>query len=201
MWRPFSFHGEVVGLEIARGHDGLLRGDPEPVVVVGAYLLNPPYVQVVGRSLHRFQAHIPFPSTATTKDRSLPAGSIQMPKGAPRWVVLALALEEDGGLDVQRAFGALEHHAALSVWASEERDVEPYGLSTIPATPTWFLPRAVQLQVDGAPFAGTCRSDKWIGAVCWMLEGREPPDRARYRLPFLAEDRRNDWTAVLDVTR
>ena len=71
MSRPFTFFGEMKHLEVARGHDGLLRGDPEPVVVV----------------------------------------------------------------------------------------------------------------------------------VCWTLHGHEGGQESRFRLPFLSEDRRNDWTAIVNITR
>lgn len=188
-------------LEIARGHDGFLRGDPEPVVVVAAYLVNPPYVQVVGRSLHRFEVHSPFPSTATSKEQALPSCSIELAGGLPRWAVLAVGLEDDGGQDVQRVFGALEHTQMLSLWAPDDQEVEPLSLASIPTKPEWVSPRPVQLLFEGQPFAATCRSDKWIGAVCWMIEGREVGARSLFRLPFLSEDRRNDWTAIVDITR
>ncbi len=201
VWRPFTFLGDMKCLEIARGHDGFLRGDPEPVVVVAVYLINAPYVQVVGRSLHRFEARSPFPSTATPKERALPSCSIELAEGLPRWIVLAVGLEDDGGEDVQRVFGALEHHRMLSVWASDDDEVEPHALASIPAKPEWLAPRPVQVLSEGQPFAATCRSDKWIGAVCWMLEGRERGQHSLFRIPFLSEDRRNDWTAIVDITR
>ena len=193
--------GEVLCLEIARGHDGFLRGDPEPVLIVAAYLLQGPFVQVVGRSLHRFQAHSPFPSNATAKERGLPSCTIELETELPRWVVLAIALEDDGGEDVQRVFGAVEHHAMMSVWATDQPEVDPLALSAIPEEPGWFPPRPVNVLLEGRPAAATCRSDKWIGAVCWTMRGRERPERGRYRLPFLAENRKNDWTALVDITR
>jgi hypothetical protein len=197
----FTFHGQVTGLEIARGHDGFLRGNPEPVIIFAAYLVTAGGLQIVGRSLHRFRASKPFPSAAKVDTPELPACRILLHAGATaRWAVLAIALEEDGGEDVQRLFGAVEHHKNLSVWPSGAIDVEPQSLASVPFTDEWRLPREVDLLVDGLAASSSCRSDKWIGAVCWLMPGNETGMLAGYRLPFLAEDGRNDWTAIVAIS-
>jgi hypothetical protein len=197
----FTLQGKIETLEIARGHDGFLRGDPEPVVIFAAYLAGT-VPQVIGRTLHRFRAHSPFPSHASADRRVLPACGVHLPaRSQPRWVMLAVALEEDGGEDVQRIFGALERHATVSVWAPEASDPDPVPVTSIPVQADWFLPRPVEVLLEGAHAGRSCQSDKWVGAVCWAMTGAPSPALVRYRLPFLAEDRRNDWTAVIDVAR
>jgi hypothetical protein len=132
----------------------------------------------------------------------MPACGVHLPAGsAPRWVMLAVALEEDGGEDVQRIFGTLERHATVSVWAPDAGDPDPVAVTSIPLRPEWSLPRTVEVLLEGAHAGRSCASDKWIGAACWIMPGGERPALVRYRMPFLAEDRRNDWTAVVDVAR
>ena len=199
--RRFAFSGDVACLEIARGHDGFLRGNPEPVVIFATYLVSGGDAHVVGRSLHRFRANSPFPSAAAADQTALPSCCADLGEAvAPDWTVLALGLEEDGGKDVQRLFGAVEHHKSLSLWLPDSGEVEPVSLGGLPITNEWDVPREVQLLVEGSEVGDTCRSDKWIGAVCWRVHGREAARRCRFRLPFLAEDRKNDWTLIVDIS-
>jgi len=195
----FRFAGEIRGLEVARGYDGFLRGDPEPVVIVAVYVVSGPHVQMAGRTLHRFRAKGPFPSVATTKEMRLADCTTHLASGAPRWLVLATALEVDGGVDVQRVFGAMERHATLSMWAADARELEAIGLAAVAAEAEWEAPRAIQLFSDSEAIGASCRSDKWIGAACWWVEGAELQVSHRYRAPFLSEDRGNDWTAIVDL--
>jgi hypothetical protein len=196
----FTFEGEIAMLEIARGHDGFLRGSPEPVLVFATYMLTEPVPQIVGRTLHRFRATKPFPSEALADKKLLPSCSVHIPDGRSlRWAALAIALEEDGGEDVQRVFGAVEHHQSLSVLTADPADVEPRTFASLPAAVEWSLPREVDVLIDGQALSGTCHSDKWIGAVCWLLLPSERTRRTRFRLPFLAPNGRNDWTAVVEI--
>ncbi len=64
----------VHSLEVARGHDGFLRGDPEPVVIAALYAAIPGEMSLVGRALSRFDAPRPFPREAfPIKRRNLAA--------------------------------------------------------------------------------------------------------------------------------
>jgi hypothetical protein len=201
MTLDLSFCGDITCLEIARGHDGFLRGDPEPVLIFAAYLTDGRNTHVVGRTLHRFRAHRPFPSEATVDQPKLPSCAARFGEHAsPRWVVVAIALEEDGGIDVQRLFGAVEHHKSLAIWARDTAEPDPLSLAMLPATEAWHVPREVELMVDGLQVGATCRSDKWIGAVSWWMQGRGDGQRSRFRLPFVSADGRNDWTAIVDVS-
>jgi hypothetical protein len=197
----FTFYGRLTVLEIARGHDGFLRGKPEPVVIVAVYLVDGEAAYVVGRTLHRFKATDPFPSEARSEQTALPMSTVTVPQvTAPKWVIVGIALEQDGGDDVQRLFGAVERYRALTVWTPDTCDVEPMSVWSLPETEDWNVPRAVELSVEGAVASTACTSDKWIGAVCWWIRARDGR-KWRFRLPFLAADGRNDWTAIVDITR
>jgi hypothetical protein len=202
MPRQFTFCGRMACLEIARGHDGFFGAKPEPVLIFAAYLIDGSTTYVVGRTLHRFEVTRPFPSEARSDQTALPMCTVTVPsEAAPKWVALAIALEQDGGDDIQRLFGAVEHHRALSVWAPETSDIEPMPLNALPETDSWNVPREVELSVQGCSASAGCPSDKWVGAVCWWMRGRDGGRRSRFRLPFLAADGRNDWTAIVEITR
>jgi hypothetical protein len=200
----FRFSGRVDKLEIARGHDGILRGPPDPVLAIAVYVGDAATFRLLGRSLHKFHPRDSFPASVPPDREALPTGAIDVETGF-RYVALAVALEEDGGVDVQRVFGALEHHRMLSVWAPHGAEPEPFSLSTLPETPEWGVPVEIDLCIDGVSLSSSCASDKLIGAVCWTMSPRaELPTSAYraslYRLPFLSADRKNDWTALVAIS-
>jgi hypothetical protein len=195
---PFTLSGDMAGLEVARGFDGFLRGDPDPVVIIAVFAVCGATVQMAGRTLHRFRSKGPFPAVAMTTDRQTPQCQLHVDGHSPRWLVVSAALEVDGGVDVQRAFGAMERHANISIWASDLREFEARPLNAIAMDPEWTTPRVVQLLTDGEAFGASCQSDKWIGCASWWMSANVPPASRRYRAPFLSEDKLNDWTAVID---
>jgi hypothetical protein len=189
--------GTIDTLEISRGSDGALRGDPEPVLLFGWYAAGGDLVRPVGRSHHRFRVDGPFPTCAHTDEPVLPdvALTSQIPF---RFVILAIAIEEDGGEDVQRLYGALDRPTALATWHRNGADLEPLSLAALPSTPAWGVPAPVELLCD-SNLASESSSDKFIGAVAWALTPRLPRSWSTYRLPFLSSDGKNDWTAVLTL--
>jgi hypothetical protein len=192
----FAIQGRIEKLEVARGYDGLLRRAISPVLVFGAYVTNGSRMRLLGRSVHRFRPRNEYPTEAVALDPVLPSSAVQT-NDAFTFVGLACALEEDGGTDIQRMYGALERHDTLSVWRPREPDVEPVALAHL--GDAWRAPSVVELSLDGTTAASTCKSDKWIGAVCWTMLPRAGSPTSLYRLPFHAADGRNDWTAVVAI--
>jgi hypothetical protein len=189
------FRGAIDKLEIARGHDGFLRGGPDPVLIAGIYAATPKETRLVGRSLHKFESKTEFPTEVKADKVELPSVVVQAE--AVTFLFLAIMVEEDGGKDVQRLYGAVEHQAMLSAWALEQSEVDPAPLGTIATNPTFQSPTRVDLLLEGQPVANTCKSDKWIGAVCCAMLARDPAARSLYRFPFLAPNRKNDWTLIV----
>jgi hypothetical protein len=192
------FRGAIDKLEIARGHDGFLRGGPDPVLIAAIYAATEKEIRLVGRSLHKFESKTEFPTEVKPNVVELPAVVIQA-ESMTRFLFLAIMLEEDGGKDVQRLYGAVEHQSMLSAWAVEQSEVDPVPLGTIAANPAFHSPTRVDVLLEGQPVANTCKSDKWIGAVCCALPARQPAARSLYRFPFLAPNRKNDWTLIVTV--
>ena len=96
---------------------------------------------------------------------------------------------------MQRLYGVTEHIRRIALWDPEHHDVEPSSIGAV-GSPT---PVPMELQFDGEVASDACSSDKWIGAVAWSVAAREQPQPSLYRLPFLSRDRRNDWTAIVEI--
>lgn len=186
---------DLLRLEIARGHDGLLQGKPEPVVALGLYVVEPGATRLVVRALWRFHPAHRLPAAVGAIEPTLVDGG-KLPKAARGWVVVAAALEEDGGGDLGRLFAALERPAGLH-FVTEDGGAE-HGVDDVLARPSPTVPRPVHLLIDGVDAGATCASDDWVGAAVVGYSARGP-SRGDLRLHFSAGSRRNDWTAVLDV--
>jgi len=194
------FRIEVQELEIARGHDGLLRGAPEPVLILAAYLVDEAAVRTLGRTLHRFAPRKPFPSRVAP-DQVLSI-AVDITHHAPiHVVVLALALEQDSSRGVQAAFGAVEHHGALTLWQSSSPDPTPMTIGEMTGDDeAWHYPAPVHVLAANRDMAALCDGDKWIAGVAWVMRPSTSPSRGLFRLPFQSADQLNDWTALITAT-
>ncbi len=191
---------EVHELEIARGHDGLLRGTPEPVLILAAYLVDATAVCTLGRALHRFAPRKPFPSRVAP-DQELSISSEITHHVPIHVVVLALALEQDSSRGVQAAFGAVEHHGALTLWQSSSSDPTPLTIGEMTGEGhAWRYPAPVHVLSANSDMTALCDGDKWIAAVAWVTAPSSSPSGSTFRLPFQSTDRLNDWTALVTVT-
>ncbi|MBI2394565.1 MAG: hypothetical protein HYV09_33655 [Deltaproteobacteria bacterium] len=190
---------QIEALEMARGHDGLLRGSPEPVVLLAAFRGSPapegpdggPYA--IARTIARFAPRGAYPLTAAPIAPARLEGELRCPpagQGVLRVVLAAIALEEDGGRDVADAYAALGDGRALSVWSEESVDPTPIGAVVEGGV------RRVHVLRDGVDLRDRCRDDELIGAVVAVVTAR---GRDRLRLPFVSEGGRNDWTALVDL--
>jgi hypothetical protein len=97
---------------------------------------------------------------------------------------------------LQRSFGAVERHEGISVWR-DDGDVNPLHLVDCGSDPIFDTPQRVQMIFDSHEASASCTSDKWIGAAACVVRRRGPSLTLRF--PFLAADRRNDWTAIFSV--
>ena len=152
----FRLRMELTSLELASGHDGLLRGMPEPVVLLGAFLLADGRALPLGRCLVRLSSPSGrFPTTVTP-----PEPAVLRAKGraisSARIAVLALAVEEDDGGDVERIYAHLAEAKNLRVWDLEESVPSPASLAEllsgseahgVPVAATPLLPHPVVTRV------------------------------------------------------
>jgi hypothetical protein len=186
----------VETLEVARGHDGFLRGKPEPVLLIAAYRTNGPgLASLVGRLLVRVELKSDMPCSVELGEQELRYDARFAI--VERIVVLALAVEEDSGDGVQALYTALETPQQILLYSALDSVPAPLSLSdwarekcAAPAAP------AVEVLLESTRLEELAGSDEYISASAFSVSTQERTDEV-WRLPFIARDERNDWTLVL----
>lgn len=184
-------------LEIALGHDGLLRGSPEPVLLVGVYGVDATGVSTCGRFLYRFERPGGLPSKVAPLERSNESVVVPQSEGA-RVVVVVLAVEEDSGRGLQTLYAELERGEVIVAWDEQSAGLAPVHLSELTAGGfAAEVAHRIHLVFENRDPSKELRGDDWIGAgLVWApLE----PGLGRHRLHFVSPDGRNDWTAELEL--
>jgi hypothetical protein len=190
-----GFALQLESLDIAAGHDGVLRGLPEPAIVFAAYISNGQRAGLLGRALHRFRPSSGFPCVVPAEPRPSVEGVLRQFAGL-HFVALAIALEEDGGRDIQQLYAATERPDDISLWRQHDAGVHAVQLAEIrPDASEWSTPQRAELFVDRRDGSSMCRSDEWIGCAAWAVPLVARRD-ATFRAHFRAADGRNDWTAA-----
>jgi len=193
-------------LYLARGHDGPLRGAPDPAMVVCAWSIDGNAVRTVLRAVVRFNVRGRLPGAAEPDVTTLVTTSL----GGNRTVLLAVALyEENGGDDVQRLTMALEHPASLHFvdlggdagngHSHGHSDATPHVLSALecardPRLST-LSPRGIVL---GDGDASVTKTDQWVGGAAVVVVGQKRP--LGHRLSLQSIDGRQDWTVEFATT-
>jgi hypothetical protein len=203
--QTFRLSVELTSLEMATGDDGLLRGMPEPVVLLAAYFITPGTPEraarskPLGRLLVRLHPEGRFPLVVTPPDKPTLKARVRG-TAEDRIVLLAVALEEDSGKDVEYLYGHLIDASYLRVYEIDAAEPSPATIAELGALPVTPPPLAqrVNVLVDGKDLRDTCKGDEFIGADVAVLS----PHRAEevFHAHFLPVDRRNDWTAILAVS-
>ena len=150
---------------------------------------------LIARGVGRFARPIRYPAVVKMADSQLADGRLST-TSEPLVAVVVMALEEDGGRDIRRAYGILQSHGELHLIEScDQPNASDIGeLLLRPAE--WKQPKKVTLAVDGQSFDAECRSDKWIAASAFSA-----PLRTTHRVHLVSDDKTNDWTAVLTLRR
>jgi len=183
-------------LEVARGHDGFLRGKPEPALLVAAYRTNGALpVSLVGRLLLRARLEKSIPCSVELGARELRYdarfGALE------RLLLLVFAVEENGGEGVAALYAAFDDPTQLLIYDASELVPNPLALeewakSECPAP----LARPIELLLAGESLEKTTSSDQFIAASAVSVLACARSDEA-WRFPFVARDARNDWTLLL----
>ena len=189
----------VVQLEVAKGHDGFLRGAPEPTLVVGLFRIDDADVRLLGRYLYRFERPASIPAKVSPREPSQEF-VVQRLDPTSRVVVLALAAEEDSGRGLQHLYAELEHGEAVMAWTDTGEATEPEHLPELAEASLLAPARAhrVHLMFEDRDPSVQLAGDDWVDAN--LLWTANLPGCRRYRFHFVSPDGRNDWTAELDLT-
>ncbi len=189
----------VEQLELARGHDGLLRGMPEPTMILGIFGLLGTQVRLLGRYLYQFDRPDGFPTKVAPQEASQESVVASLEPGA-RLALMALAVERDSGRGLQRLFAQLEHGDTVMAWSDAGPVPMPTPLPELCVADRMTPDRGhrIHLMFGDRDPSQELSGDDWIDAnLLWTAQRRQ---RHRHRLHFVSADGRNDWTAELLLT-
>ncbi len=192
------FSVALTRLDLAKGHDGLLRGAPEPVVLLGAYVVHPGGARLLSRITYHVKVPNRFPCQVEPRNAQVLASNYR-PVPPSGILVVGVALEEDNGAGVRNIYADLESAAELALLPQAQQVPHPVELvEVLEARATWQDVHRVDLMRDSQYLSERCTGDKWVGACAFMV----PTEHRRtehLRMHFVSADQRNDWTAELAV--
>ena len=183
-------------LEIARGHDGFLRGKPEPALLIAAYRTNGLLpASLVGRQLVRARLRTEIPCSVGLEERELRYDARFAV--TERILVLVFAVEENSGEGLTALYAAFESPAQLLIYSASEPEPSPLALDDW-AQKACSAPCACPVEVlfGGATLEKVTGSDQFIAASAFSVATQVRADEA-WRLPLVARDARNDWTLLM----
>ena len=186
-------------LELARGHDGGLRGAPEPALLFAVYAVpETGEPQLLARALERVPCRGACPRTVELERTVLRAAAPR--EQVERLLLVVFALEEDAGSDLAELYGALERPEQFTIFPPGPRVPEAVTLEDLLRVAPVEPPRAEPVCVlrHGVDLC-ELRRDDWVGAALLRVRPARGAEARLWRVPFVAADGRNDWTAVLRV--
>ncbi len=183
---------------LTRGHDGLLRGKPEPVLLFAAYAVAGKYVALLSSIRHTFGVRGPYPSTVDCKQQAL--FRAPLPDGVQRVLLLCLALEYDRGPDILALGDGLSVPEHWGVWATDSPVEVPFSLADLALLQPFRPPSAMTVNVRfmERDCRELCQQDDFVGGAVILLSPQRPT-RDTWRARMISADGRNDWTANLWV--
>lgn len=193
-----TFDLRVTDVEIEKGHDGLLRGGPDPAICLALCSARAETLSCLGRALVRAKAKtMGGPERIVIDDAERVRVKFSVDQDVTM-IVLMIALEEDNGRGVRAAFEMLGNPETMCVWRGE-RDVLPVPLTALAAHGVPYLePVPVDIGAEGEDknaFAG----DKWVGAGLMQARFEEHRFERTLRFPVRADDGKNAWTVGLSL--
>lgn len=196
----FRIRVSAGALDLARGHDGFLRGHPEPVLLVGLYRCHGGDADMLGRTVIHFErvARVPGEiAPVAGRDGFATEGYIA---NGGALAVLVVALEEDRGRDIASLYAELIEAGEILLWASDAGEAVPAPLAELPHHGAEGELAAVELKIAGRFPRDWFRADDYIAAAAAWLTPNRGRLRLRARLRSEASrEARNDWLAELEI--
>ena len=188
---------QLTKVTFTKGHDGFLRGKPEPVLLAAALAAAHDRVELLARVQLPLRVTRSYPCTQTFPD---PPPLLFEAKIAPeqRLALLVMALESDKGTDITRLLVGLDQPGDWTVRAGDSALAAPFQLAELALLPHHQPPAAqpVHLTWRDKDVSGQCEADDWIGACLVLPQGGRRLLQG-WELRFLSANRRNDWTAAV----
>lgn len=185
---PSTLLFQLPALEIARGYDGLFRGEPEPVLLFALFAGT--------RLLSREQ--IAFTRASALPQVLLPQADLivrnKLPRSYDRVTLVCVALEHDSGHAVSSMYSALEK--PFRAWRPTDAVPDPHD----PGAPDWPQLEAhpVELLLDGIDWRLALRGDDVIAAA--LMAFPATASEHEVRLELRSPDGKNEWTARAQLT-
>lgn len=192
----------VEELELVRAHDGAFRGAVEPRLLAALYHVRPGRAALLTRSV--LAVDVRSNSSARLElERELLRASWHSASSTDSgvFVLVAVAVEEDSGHDVQTLSADLEHPELWAIWDSKHAVPEPATLDELALGAPSEGPNAERIELvrRGSPMESTLRSDELVGAVLIRVPVDPEPRPGLWRLNFQSPDAKNDWTYRIRV--
>ncbi|MBT8496456.1 MAG: hypothetical protein KJO07_25640 [Deltaproteobacteria bacterium] len=191
-----SLELEVGKLEVVLGHDGFMRGHPEPVIAVAAYQLRGDALELVSRSLTHYAMTDPAPRWLVPRE----AAKVERHRvdGEQPLLVLVVAMEEDDKDHVVQLYSELMHVHDLVVWDMGLGDAVPLSLADLPAGRTEMFAGQVGLRTSSGPPIDWATRDDYVGSAAFWLRPRKKM-RRQVDCHLESRDGRNQWTVRVGV--
>lgn len=199
MGRPHIWF-DIDAVRFLRGHDGFLRGKPEPLLLVGVYAVGDGRIRTAGTGQLTPVVSGPYPCVHEPPQRRVCAK--KLPRGTTRVVVLALGLEVDSGQDARVVAGGLADAAGWVVRGADGAYAVPFSLSELSLLSPFCPPRGgmrVHARLEGVDLGELCQRDDWVGGAVLVLDPTRPGTE-RWELVLRSEDGRNHWVAGATCT-
>lgn len=195
---PTRLRALLESIEFTRGHDGFLRGKPEPEILFALYAISTDSAVLLQRNRRPVAVNGAYPTTTELPNKLML--NSRVPSGCRRLALLCLALEHDSGEDINTIYAGLVEDAAWQVRACDSALAAPFSLPELlflqPTPAPAALP--VELKLRGDRLEDLCQKDDWVGAGLLLLDG-ETDIRDLWRLRILSSSQRNDWTLKIEV--
>lgn len=190
--RP-RFSAQLRSVTFHRGHDGFLRGKPEPVLLFAAFADARRIGSVARRVLH---VRGRYPVVCGVDDPNLFSGTVS--RGQSRIVVFGLGLEYDSGKDIAELCQAMAEPEPWKVWAADSALAAPFSLPELNLLDPFTPPRATTMNVrlGRDNLADRCTEDDWVSGAAIVLDAQRPSCED-WEVAFSSADKKNHWVAKL----
>ena len=194
-----TLSGALQSLEVTRAEDGLFRGTPEPVLVVGLFetLSQQRGVRLLDRKLFHFNVDGAIPGTYRCEEAKLTGRAREDSMVS----LVVIALEEDDRTGVTDLYGLLEQPDVISFWFPKNDVPEVERLSSLVPPPTddrtVLSPARVLFDARDAHDLG--KGDDFVGTAIGRWSA-SPRRTLSIRAPFSSADKRQEWSAVLELS-